>query len=188
MNNDKPRNEKPERLEDLVSRCALRDEPAFVALYEATSAKLFAVVLRILRTRHWAEEVLQETYMNVWRYAGNYNAGRGAPMTWLINIARNQALDFLRRSEFRGQKGERVPEEELRADDDPQQDAQMSAELARLRGCLEGLGEQQRRCLLLVHHEGYSPVEVAEQQKLPLGTVKTWIRRGLMRLRECLGA
>jgi RNA polymerase sigma-70 factor, ECF subfamily len=176
-------------LTDLIGRCALRDEKAFVSLYRATSAKLFAVILRIVDKRHWAEEVLQEGYMNIWRYAGSYNASRGAPMTWMINIARNQALDFLRRTEYRAAKREEAAEETLTAPDlGPMQQAQMSAELARLRRCLETLAERQRRCVLLVHHQGYSPAEAAKREGVPIGTVKTWIRRGLIRLRECLNA
>jgi RNA polymerase sigma-70 factor (ECF subfamily) len=176
-------------LADLIGRCALRDEKAFVSLYRATSAKLFAVILRIVDKRHWAEEVLQEGYMNIWRYAGGYNAERGAPMTWMINIARNQALDFLRRAEYRGTRREDPAEETLITPAaGPESQAQMSAELARLHRCLETLAERQRRCVLLVHHEGYTPAEVATREDVPIGTVKTWIRRGLIRLRECLNA
>jgi RNA polymerase sigma-70 factor, ECF subfamily len=174
---------------DLIGRCALRDENAFVALYQATSPKLLGVILRIVVQRHWAEEVLQEGYMNVWRYAGSYNAGRGAPMTWMTNIMRNQAFDFLRRAEYRAQRRETPAEETLAASNPgPQQQTELSAELARLRRCLEKLGEQQRRCVLLIHHEGVTLAEAAQREAVPLGTVKTWVRRGLMRLRECLSA
>lgn len=175
-------------LADLIARCVLRDEAAFVALYHATSAKLYAVILRIVKQRHWAEEVLQEAYVNVWRHARGYHSGRGAPMTWLINIARNQALDFLRRAEYRAYTREDpVAVDDLDTPDaGPHAQAVVSAELARLRRCLEQLKEPQRRCLLLVHHEGFSPVEVAKRQGVPLGTVKTWVRRGLLSLRECL--
>lgn len=176
-------------LADLIARCALRDEEAFVVLYRATSAKLFGVILRIVIQRHWAEEILQEGYMNVWRHAASYNADRGAPMTWMTNIVRNQAFDFLRRAEYRGKRRETEVEDTLAAPDTgPQQNMEMSAELARLHRCLGKLGEQQRRCVLLIHHEGLTPTEAAERESVPLGTVKTWVRRGLMRLRECLSA
>ena len=179
----------PQPLADLIGRCALRDENAFVTLYRATSAKLLGVILRIVVQRHWAEEVLQEGYLNVWRHAGSYNAGRGAPMTWMTNIMRNQAFDLLRRAEYRGKRRETELEETLAASNaGPQQQTEMSAELARLHRCLEKLGEQQRRCVLLIHHEGYSPAEAAQREAVPLGTVKTWVRRGLIRLRECLSA
>lgn len=177
-------------LEDLIARCALGDRAAFVALYKATSPKLFAVILRILKRKYWAEEALQESYMKVWRSVGSYNASRGAPMTWLINIARNQALDLVRRSEFRAQKVEHVPEDEsvlVSPTPDPSGEAETSAELARLRRCMEQLPEDHRHCIVLSYHEGLSPAEVAQQKRLALGTVKTWIRRGLVRIRECLG-
>jgi RNA polymerase sigma-70 factor (ECF subfamily) len=176
-------------LADLIARCALRDEGAFVALYQATSAKLFAVILRIVVQRHWAEDVLQEGYLNVWRHAASYNASRGAPMTWLINIARNQALDFLRRAEHRGVRRETPIEETLPATNaGPESSAETSAELARLKRCLGKLAAAQRRCVLLVHHEGFTPAEAAKYLGVPLGTAKTWVRRGLARLRECLSA
>lgn len=179
----------PQLFADLIGRCALQDEDAFVALYQATSPKLLGVILRIVVQRHWAEEVLQEGYLNIWRHAGSYNAGRGAPTTWMTNIMRNQAFDFLRRAEYRGKRRETEVEETLAAaNPGPQEEAETSAELARLRRCLQQLGEQQRRCVLLIHHEGFSPAEAAKREAVPLGTVKTWVRRGLMRLRECLRA
>ena len=171
----------------LIGRCALRDENAFVALYQATSSKLLGVILRIVVQRHWAEEVLQEGYLNIWRHADSYNASRGAPMTWMTNIMRNQAFDFLRRAEYRAYRRETSDEETLVGPNPgPQQQTETSAELARLHRCLETLAERQRRCVLLIHHEGFTPVEVAQREAVPLGTVKTWVRRGLMRLRECL--
>jgi RNA polymerase sigma-70 factor (ECF subfamily) len=174
-------------LADLIGRCALRDESAFTALYQATSSKLLSVILRIVIQRHWAEEVLQEGYMNIWRHADSYSAGRGAPMTWMTNIMRNQAFDFLRRAEYRAYRRETSAEETLvGSNPGPQQQTEMSAELARLHHCLERLAERQRRCVLLIHHEGFTPVEAAQREGVPLGTVKTWVRRGLMRLRECL--
>lgn len=176
-------------LADLIGRCALRDGNAFVSLYRATSPKLFGVILRIVVQRHWAEEILQEGYLNVWRYAGSYNAGRGAPMTWMANIMRNQAFDFLRRAEYRANRRETTAEETFpSASPGPQQQTETSAELARLHRCLDKLGEQQRRCVLLIHHEGFSLAEAAKREAVPLGTVKTWVRRGLTRLRECLSA
>ena len=179
----------PKLLTDLIGRCALRDENAFDALYRTTAPKLLGVILRIVVQRHWAEEVLQEGYLNIWRHADTYNAGRGAPMTWMTNIMRNQAFDLLRRSEYRGKRREIEAEETLAATNPgPQPQAEISAELARLHRCLNHLGEQQRRCVLLIHHDGYTPAEAAKREAVPLGTVKTWVRRGLMRLRECLSA
>jgi len=181
--NDNP----AERLRHLLARCALRDRAAFVDVYHATSANLHGVALRILKNRHWAEEVLQDAFVKVWQHAAEYNPQRGAAMTWMINIVRNQALDLCRRADFRAQADaaevdEALPDEAR----GPAEDAVANDELARLRRCLDLLGDDQRACLLLVHHEGYTPAEVARKRRFPLGTVKTWIRRGLIRVRDCM--
>jgi RNA polymerase sigma-70 factor (ECF subfamily) len=173
-------------LEALIARCALGDRTAFSRLYRATSAKLFGVSLRILQQRAWAEEALQETFLKVWRHAGAYSAARGAPMTWLINIARNQAFDVRRRVEYRG--GEDLEEfaDTLVDAADPEADAETRRALARLARCLAGLSADQRRSLLLAYHEGLGPTELAARFGRPLATVKTWLRRGLLQVRECM--
>ena len=178
-----------EHLQHLLARCALRDRAAFVELYHATAANLNGVALRILRNRQWAEEVLQDAFVRIWQHAGDYEASRGAAMTWMINIVRNGALDVARRADYRAHL-DPEPVDENRPDGaaGPADAAVMSAELARLRRCLERLSDEQRDTVLLVHHAGYTPVEVAQQRQLPLGTVKTWVRRGLIRLRECMRA
>lgn len=175
------------RLQHLLARCTLRDRAAFVELYRATSANLNGVALRILKNRQWAEEVLQDAYVKVWQHAGDYEASRGAAMTWMINIVRNGALDVVRRADYRAQL-DPEPVDEERADHAPRPEdaALVSDELARLRRCLARLSDEQRSTVLLVHHEGYTPVEVAQERGLPLGTVKSWVRRGLLALRECM--
>jgi RNA polymerase sigma-70 factor (ECF subfamily) len=182
-------NNNPSRLPDLLARCALHDRAAFAALYEATSAHLFGVALRILRTRHWAEEVLQEAFLKIWHHAPSYDPNRGAPMTWMINIVRNQAFDLKRRADVRAEI-DAVPVDEAlpAAGANPATEAVVSDELTRLRRCLQRLADDQQACILLVYHEGYSPAEVARRKRLPLGTVKTWVRRGLIRVRECMQA
>jgi RNA polymerase sigma-70 factor (ECF subfamily) len=174
-------------LEHLVARCALGDRAAFSALYRATSAKLFGVLLRILKQPAHAEEALQETYLKVWRHAASYSATRGAPMTWLINIARNQAFDVRRRTEYRGGEDLAPLAETLAAGGaGPETQAHMTHTLERLKRCLEGLNPDQRRSLLLAYHEGLGPTELAARLKKPLATVKTWLRRGLLQVRECM--
>ena len=172
-------------LTELLGRCALRDQEAFIELYEATSAKLFGISLRILRSEHWAEESLQEAYMKIWRAAGTYNMSRGTPMTWMINVVRNQALDVLRRSEFSVEEDE-LHEELPSSITSTLEHIETSDELDRLRRCLNVLREEQQQCILMIYHEGYTPTEVAKRNNLPLGTVKTWLRRGLQHLRECM--
>ena len=176
-----------EKLQHLLARCALRDRAAFVELYHATSANLNGVALRILRNPQWAEEVLQDAYVKIWHRAGDYEASRGAAMTWMINIVRNAALDLARRADFRAHL-DAAPVDEEWPDHavGPADAAMMSDELARLRRCLDRLTEEQRATVLLVHHAGYTPVEVAQKKSVPLGTVKSWVRRGLISLRECM--
>ncbi|WP_193369929.1 sigma-70 family RNA polymerase sigma factor [Pelagibius marinus] len=176
-----------ERLGQLLSRCSLGDQAAFSELYEATSAKLFGISLRILRREAWAEEALQEAYVKMWRHAGSYNPGRGRPMTWMINVVRNQSLDLLRRADYRVAEDEWSAEKDQRTSaDNPAAQAETSEEMQQVLGCLGNLGEEQRDCILLSYHQGLTPTEVAHRLKRPVGTVKTWIRRGLIKLRECL--
>lgn len=174
-------------LTELLARCALRDRAAFTALYQATSANLFGIALRIVRRRQLAEEVLQEAFLKIWHRAASFDFSRGAPMTWMINVVRNQALDLIRRADVRAER-DALPSEQMQiaADDNPAHSADVSADLVRLRRCLQQLAEDQRDCMLLVYHEGYTPAEISRKQRLPLGTVKTWVRRGLIRVRECL--
>ena len=176
-----------EQLGQLLARCALGDQSAFGALYEATSAKLFGVALRILRREAWAEEALQEAYVKIWRHAESYNPARGRPMTWMINVVRNQSLDLLRRADYRAKEDEWIAEKDQRTStENPAALAETSQEMQRVLGCLGLLGEEQRDCMLLSYHQGLTPTEVAARLKRPVGTVKTWIRRGLIKVRECL--
>ena len=174
-----------QELDQLLSQCALGDREAFRALYEATAAKLFAVALRILRREDWAEEVLQECYVSVWRHAREYSAARAAPMTWMTSIVRNRCLDWLRRP-----NPEPLADEALEALESPNpgplarlEEGRDSAALAR---CLRGLDARQRQAIALAFFDGLSHAELAKHLREPLGTVKTWVRRGLARLRSCL--
>lgn len=176
-----------DQLGQMLSRCSLGDQAAFGALYEATSAKLYGIALRILKREAWAEEALQEAYVKIWRHAGSYNPGRGRPMTWMINVVRNQSLDLLRRADYRATEEEWTAEADPRTSpDDPAARAETSEEMQRVLGCLGGLAEEQRSCILLSYHQGLTPTEVATRMERPVGTVKTWIRRGLLKVRECL--
>ena len=176
-----------DQLGQLLSRCGLGDQAAFGALYQATSAKLYGIALRILRREAWAEEALQEAYVKIWRHAETYDPARGRPMTWMINVVRNHSLDLLRRADYRAQEEEWSPETDPRTSpENPAALAETSQEMQRVLGCLGLLGEEQRNCILLSYHQGLTPTEVAERLKRPVGTVKTWIRRGLIKVRECL--
>ena len=177
-----------ERLAGLLGQCALKNQRAFADLYALTSAKLFGVSLRILRRQDWAEEVLQECYVNIWNHAGDYAATKSAPLTWMTSIVRNRCLDWLRRPQ-----SETTGEEYEIAVESWQDDAAgplahlMAADEARaLSRCLAQLEAKQRQSIVLAFFHGLSHSELASHMKEPLGTVKTWVRRGLERLKGCL--
>ncbi len=175
-----------DRLLQLISRCALKDQDAFKTLYQLTSAKLFGVALRILKQEARAEEALQEACLKIWRSAAGYNSQRGRPMTWLINIVRNQSLDMLRASVSRQEAAHTELTDDMEDCFGRSNDAETSEELSRLLHCIELLNDDQQKCLLMVYHQGFTPTEVSDHGQWPLGTVKTWLRRGLASVRGCL--
>ena len=176
------------RLAELLAQCALRNQRAFAELYGLTSAKLFGVALRILRRRDWAEEVLQECYVSVWNHAGDYAVQRSAPLTWMTSIVRNRSLDWLRRPQHEATGEEYDIAVEAWQDDSPGPLERLAAsnEAAALERCLRQLDGKQRQSIMLAFYHGMSHSEVAGHMKQPLGTVKTWVRRGLERLKGCL--
>jgi len=176
------------RLAELLAQSALRNQRAFAELYGLTSAKLFGVALRILRRRDWAEEVLQECYVNIWNHAGNYAVQKSAPLTWMTSIVRNRSLDWLRRPQHEATGEEYDIAVEAWRDDSPGPLERLAAssEAAALARCLGQLDGKQRQSIMLVFYHGLSHSEVAGHMKQPLGTVKTWVRRGLERLKDCL--
>ena len=180
-------------LAGLLAACARRDQAAFSRLYQSTSPKLFGVALRILRREDWAEEVLQDCYVSIWNHAGSFDARLAAPMTWMTSIVRNRCLDWLRRPRIEvslardDEDGEdpleRVPSE----DPGPLEALARSADAKALGECLRRLEPKQRQAIMLAFYEGLSHSELASHMREPLGTVKTWVRRGLERLKGCLG-
>jgi RNA polymerase sigma-70 factor (ECF subfamily) len=177
-----------ERLAGLLGQCALGNQRAFAELYSLTSAKLFGAALRILRRQDWAEDVLQECYINIWNHAGDYAASRSAPLTWMTSIVRNRSLDWLRRpqSEATGEEYEIAVEVWQDQAPGPMERLAAAGEAARLARCLEQLDAKQRQSIVLAFFHGLSHSELSGHMKEPLGTVKTWVRRGLERLKTCL--
>jgi len=172
-------------LGELLSRSALGDRAAFARLYQATSSKLYGVALRILRREDWAEEVLQECYVSVWRHAAEYRPGLAAPMTWMTSIVRNRCLDWLRRPNPEPLDDEALQEIES-GNPGPLTLLEQGRDSAALARCLRGLEPKQRQAIALAFFDGLSHAELAQHLREPLGTVKTWVRRGLARLRTCL--
>lgn len=181
-------------LENLLEACARRDQGAFARLYETTSSKLFGVAVRILRREDWAEEVLQDCYVSIWNNAGSYTPALSAPMTWMTSIVRNRCLDWLRRPRLEvvlerdGEDGE-DPLLAIASDEPgPLEALAQSADAKALAECLKRLDAKQRQAIMLAFFQGLSHSELAGHMRQPLGTVKTWVRRGLERLKGCLGA
>ena len=175
----------------LLDRMANRDEAALKALYDTTSAKLFGLALRVVNKREWAEDVLQEAYMHIWRAAADYRASLSPPMAWMGLIVRSRALDFLRRRAAERmhltQELDEVLSDTLEGDaPNPMNTALASEQAWALQQCLNQLDNKQREVVSLAYLRDLSHGELAEQLKLPLGTVKTWIRRGLAQLRDCM--
>lgn len=191
------------RLVGLMARVVEADRHAFAELYRATSASLFGQVLRINRDRGQAEEVLQEVFVTVWKQAANYDARQAQPLTWLTTIARHRAIDSLRRKASQpvtisrfgglddpdggGPEGGGDLLEHLPSDaPGPLDLLDDSSRAHALERCMSALSGDQRSSLALAYYQGLSHAEVAEHMQQPLGTVKSWVRRGLQSLRACL--
>ncbi len=178
----------PERLADLLSRTALGDRRAFEELYGATRAKLFAVSLRIVREGPLAEEALQDGFVSIWNHAADYAAGKSAPLTWMTSIVRNRSLDWLRRpqSEATGEEYEIAVESWRDESAGPLERLMAAGEAGALARCLAQLEARQRQSIVLAFFHGLSHSELAGHMRKPLGTVKTHVRRGLLKLKDCL--
>ncbi len=174
----------PLRLQQLLRDTARRDRAAFSALYTQTSAKLFAIALRIIGQREPAEEVLQESFVAIWERAHDYDPARGSAMGWLVTIVRHCAIDQLRRRAARAES-RRAPEEALLTLMAPER-ADSRAELRSLQRCLGELEQEPRRAVLLAYCYGLTRDEIAARLAVPVGTVKSWLRRSLERLKRCL--
>jgi RNA polymerase sigma-70 factor (ECF subfamily) len=175
-----------EELNHLLKQTGRSDQKAFAELYKRTSSKLFGVCLRMLHNRSEAEEVLQETYVTVWRRAASFDATRASAITWLVTLSRNKAIDRLR------QHREELLDDPARLEEtadiapSPAMGAESSQEFRRLELCLDELEPQQKSSVREAFFTGATYNELATRCKVPLGTMKSWIRRSLMQLRTCL--
>jgi RNA polymerase sigma-70 factor (ECF subfamily) len=191
--------ERSHALAALLARVALGDRAAFATLYEKTSAHLLGVILRIEQDRALAEDVLQEVFINVWHAAQSFEAARAQPLTWLTSIARNRAIDGLRR-----RKTQISTVSNVQAGDDDEDEVDVLAHLPspqpgplelleeaaqqqQVQHCVAALSEEQRQCVALAYYQGLSHAEVASHLSQPLGSVKSWVRRALLALKDCLG-
>ena len=184
-------------LASLIAASAGGDERAFKQLYRATSGVLFAMALRVLKRRDWAEEVLQESFVSVWRHAARFDPNKGAPMTWLMRIVRNQSLDWIHPSQPDGFERRHGRATDFAANElldpslgpGPADGAELvdySRRSERIATCLAALDARQRQSVALVFFHDLSHGDLARHLQQPLGTVKAWVRRGLAKLAACL--
>jgi RNA polymerase sigma-70 factor (ECF subfamily) len=170
-----------------LMRVAGGDRAALRIVYQDTSAKLFGVCLRILNDRSEAEDVLQEVYVTVWRKAGTFDPGRASPITWLVAIARNRSIDRLRSSAVSRRSEPIESAEDVRDDAPGAIDVVLQTEQhVRLKICLGELEERHAKAVRSAFLDGVTYEQLAERMGVPLGTMKSWIRRGLLKLRACL--
>ena len=176
-------------LSEAIQRLGRGDDSALPEIYRATSAKLFGITLRILGERTEAEDALQDVYVNLWQNAARYDSVRASPISWLAVLARNRAIDRLRRLNAQGAKA-RAPIEAADAVPDPAPGAEAAlvtaGETLELHRCLDTLEDRARSAIRDAWFDGWSYPELAARADVPLGTLKSWVRRGLARLKECL--
>ncbi len=169
----------------LISKVALRDRSAFDLLYKMTSAKLFAVCLRILRERSEAEDALQEVYVKVWGRAERFAASQASPVSWLIAVARNHCIDRLR-----ARKAPAINLDDALDIAEPGMNPEASAvnkgEGARINRCMGELDKDRAAAVRAAYVEGHSYEDLARRFNVPLNTMRTWLRRSLLKLKECL--
>jgi len=178
-------NPSEEELQSLLDRCAAADATALKRLYELASPLLFAALTRILRRRSLAEEALQDVFVSIWQRAGQFQSSRGRPMAWMMSIARYRAIDLLRHERSAPILVPDLPERG-ESDDDQEESSSWAPAAGLLERCLGLLNDQQRNCLELAYVGGNSHEDISRLTGNPLGTVKSWIRRGLQSLRKCL--
>jgi RNA polymerase sigma-70 factor (ECF subfamily) len=179
-------NRRDAELARLIQACAARDRQALRRLYDLMAGQMLASMVRILRRRALAEEALQDVFVSIWQRAEQFEGGRGPARIWLMAIARHRAIDVLRSERmdlYRDADVEQVPEPAMESISDWSSAGRSAAALAR---CFEELSGEQRRGIELAFVNGYSHADIARLTGEPLGTIKSWIRRGLASLRQCL--
>jgi RNA polymerase sigma-70 factor, ECF subfamily len=176
------------RLVELLRKASRGDETAFAAWYDATATRAFGLAVRVLRDRAQAEEVTQESYLDCWRTCARFDPTRGSPMAWLLTIVHRKAVDRVRSVEASGRRETTYSQHTQGIEHDATaEQATASIEAARVRAALDDLTEKQRQAVSLAFLGGYTHTEVAAMLDLPVGTAKTRIRDGLIRLRDALG-
>lgn len=177
----------PDDITALLKRVAAGDSDAFGVLYSATSLKLFGICLRILRRQELAEEILQEVYIRIWDKAADFDPSRASPITWMATIARNRAIDEVRKKKPAFADDMSGTDEISDPGRGPAEHLEAGEDVQRLQHCLEQLNAPQRNAVRLAYLDGLSRAEIAQRLDQPVGTVKTWLHRSLKQLKDCLG-
>ncbi len=176
-----------DEIEGWLAGAALGDRVAFGKLYDATSAKLFGITLRVLGHRGEAEDALQEIYVKIWRNADSYRVNGLSPITWMATVARNHCIDRIRRRRAERARAE-MPDDDLLADATPGPEARAVArgEARAIAACLDELEERRSEAVRRAYLEGETYADLASRFEVPLNTMRTWLRRSLIALRECM--
>ncbi len=174
-------------VDDALRACATGDELALKRIYDAESARMLGVAQRLLKRRALAEEAVQDAFVLIWRHAARFDPERGSGLTWIYAILRNRSLSILLDEKRIETSEDPVAEEMASDDDDPETIMSKLSDAKALRACLETLPAQRRGIVLLAFVQGLTHGEIAGKLSLPIGTVKTWIRRSFMTLKTCLG-
>jgi len=172
----------------LLAGVAKGDQAAFERLYAATRAKLYGVVLRILRRQDLADEVMQETFVKIWTSAAQFDPALSSPITWMVAIARNRAIDIVRKKSEISIEEEPEAMEVAGESPDPMAKRAMTEDLRKLLGCIGKLESERQRMILLAYYHGWSREQLAVKLDKPVNTIKTWLRRSLIEIRECIGS
>ncbi|MBK1852560.1 sigma-70 family RNA polymerase sigma factor [Marinobacter sp. 1-4A] len=170
----------------LIGRVAMQDRVAFANLYTATAPKLLGVVLRILKERSWADDVIQEAYLKVWQRAGQFDSGKASPITWLVSIARNKAIDELRKHPAGRTSTDDAMDERVARQPTAQDQMEDQQEVSKLNRCIDELAKERQDIVRLAYLGGWSREELASQYEQPVNTMKTWLRRALQDIKGCL--
>ena len=170
----------------LLSATAQGDRQAFSELYHDTAGKLYAISLQMLRRRDWAEDAVQEAYVRIWHNTGEYQQEKGTVLTWMISIVRYRALDMLRATKSRREVDSDDYPDEAEDHQSPELELYEKRERVRIDKCMDHLEGPQRQAIHLAYFKGLTHIEVCDHLESPLGSVKSWIRRGLERLKRCL--